>query len=71
MTGYRRPLNDHDLWDLNKDNTANQAVSKFQKKWQKQLRAHPKYDDLLPVEFKSIETQDPIDHITFLLSSSN
>ena len=58
MTGYRRPLNDQDLWDLNKDNTANQVVSNFQEKWQKQIRALPKYVDFLPVEFKSIETQD-------------
>jgi len=42
LTGYRRPLTDSDIWDLSRDNVANHVVSKFQEKWQKQIKSFPK-----------------------------
>ena len=43
LKGYRRPLDDYDIWDLTQDNSANQVVAQFQEKWQSELRRLPKY----------------------------
>ena len=50
MKGYRRPLDDYDIWDLTHDNSANQVVAQFQEKWQSELRRLPKYVEFLIFE---------------------
>lgn len=38
ITGFKRPLQDSDLWSLDENNTADHIVPKLQREWEKELK---------------------------------
>ena len=40
LTGYKRPLEATDLWELSNDNKVSELVPKVRSEWEKELKRH-------------------------------